>query len=283
MLQWNESVEEHMPPFSVLLAGLLAPATLSIFLWCHILLIIFALLPVAGLCGWAVYTDWGQPCGVIPGLKTWAVVQGSLALILILARVVMAIQVARAQGQIAAKSKEMRRKLDVAEARVEASGSGAGISDLQELFVIHSVMLQHALLAEDGTRRSFFNHILGVGTVLWLVAVFWVWGLTLCFTFIPGVVAFHPDARGAGRDFCAAWACVVAARLTIVCAVLFLFVNVGTVAAWVSDVAITASEAKILEKARAFDQSIGGVPIAEMLVKAVVVRGPRETAMARLA
>merc|ERR1719161_2786034 len=107
----------------------------------------------------------------------------------------------------------MQERLEKIQART--IGGEVAFGQIRELFACHSALLQHALLLEDGIRRSFWYALVGAGTVVSILITAWTFAIVLGWTFVPGVVAFHPNAAGvASEDFCGAWATVLAARLS---------------------------------------------------------------------
>merc|ERR1719201_2327925 len=123
-------------------------------------------------------------------------------------------------------------------------------------------------MIENGVRHSAWNMIVGVATVVWLITTIWNLVLIAGWTFVPGIVAFHPKAAEvAGADFCGAWATVLILRISMLLSVLYLFLNLFTVVQWLCDVMIQSKgfESFVLKTARKLDKNGSGVPIVEML------------------
>merc|ERR1712060_29098 len=114
----------------------------------------------------------------------------------------------------------------------------------------------------------------------------WTFVLTIGWTFVPGVVAFHPSAEQvAGESFCGAWATVFTARLSCVLTIVFFFPNFLTVVRWLTDNILHSPGfcTRILEKAKFVDDNLMGLPLTQVLVKAFLLRGTSEVASVQLA
>eukprot|EP00933_Yihiella_yeosuensis_P062884 TRINITY_DN658_c0_g5_i1.p1 TRINITY_DN658_c0_g5~~TRINITY_DN658_c0_g5_i1.p1 ORF type:complete len:758 (-),score=271.22 TRINITY_DN658_c0_g5_i1:272-2545(-) len=278
MLEWDAEIASTVPPASVLLAGLLAPTNLALAFSCHLIQIVLVLLPVALALGWGTISDWNRPCVSIPTLKPWAYTSLALALAILGARIVIMCRVWKAQKDLFAKTIEMKTKL----AASENAGS-LSIGNLKELFLSHSTTLQYAVVCEARTRTSTCAHIVGAGSLLWLLLTGFNMFLYFYYLFTPGVVAFHESAKGQD-DYCGAWATACAAKIGLLVATCFAMVNVMTVISWAFDTTLnTESITKMIAaKAKAFDRANMGIPVAQLLVKAFLIRGSSEVLMARL-
>mmetsp|Transcript_12920 Transcript_12920/g.24373 ORF Transcript_12920/g.24373 Transcript_12920/m.24373 type:complete len:646 (-) Transcript_12920:44-1981(-) len=267
------------PPLSVLLAGLLVPANLNLNIACHLLQTFIVLLPVLGVVGYSEYADADHPCKSIPGLRLWARTVGVIAGLVTLARLVLAVKCMMAKAAIRRKNEEMKEQLAKA-----TSESSTGIEELKQLFLFYATTLQHAVVCEGSTRVGFFSHIVGFGTLLWLLTTFFNTYLYFAYMFVPGVVAFHPSAAD-DASYCAAWVTVCAAKISVLLAVLFFFVNVMTVFCWASETVLSMDSvsSKIIAKAKAFDNVGLGLPVAQLLVKVLLFRGSTDILCARLA
>mmetsp|Transcript_124599 Transcript_124599/g.265766 ORF Transcript_124599/g.265766 Transcript_124599/m.265766 type:complete len:702 (+) Transcript_124599:65-2170(+) len=281
LLDWNDAVAANFPPVSVLIAGLLSPSVLAISLYAHILQLILVLLPILGLCSWAIVTDYGTRCSV-PTIYIWVYGQGGLALILSVAHTASALVIVKGKAVLREKTEAMQTRMHSSN---RTAGEEMDLKDMRELFICSSVLLEQALLVEDTVRSSIWHTIIGAGTAAWLIMTIWCFVITLGWTFVPGVVAFHPSTKlTAPEAYCGAWATVFTMRLSCVLSVLFTFLNVATVAQWVMENLIHSKgfSNNILEKARKFDEGMLGFPVAELLVKALLLRGSADLKSSQL-
>lgn len=262
----------NLPPASILLAGLLSPIVLSVSLVIHLSQVLLVLIPVLAMCGWALYVDKDTlgKCAV-PTLSVWIYWQGGVSLVLLVSHLATTVQIQLGKISIKEKMDSMQDRV------VEALSDGElTIMEIRELFLVSAILLEHALVVEDGLRRSIWRTIIGYGTIAWMGMTLWTFVLVLGWTFVPGVVAFHPSAaKVAGDQFCGAWATVFTARLSCVLSLLFLMFNLGSVIQWISDNLVTseAYSAVVIGQAKKFDDSTGGFPVAQTLVKAFLLRG----------
>eukprot|EP00931_Biecheleriopsis_adriatica_P115501 TRINITY_DN9128_c0_g2_i1.p1 TRINITY_DN9128_c0_g2~~TRINITY_DN9128_c0_g2_i1.p1 ORF type:complete len:762 (+),score=253.37 TRINITY_DN9128_c0_g2_i1:81-2366(+) len=280
LLDWDAAIAANFPPLSILLAGLLVPVNLGISFACHLSQVVLVLLPLLVVTLWSEYADWDHPCKSIPGLRLWARVVMATALAVAVARLVMIARIKSAMSALQAKSEEMKAQL----AKAESAGDNVSVGDLKELFIAHSNTLQFAVVCESRCNTSVFSHIVGFGTLIWLLSTFYNTYLYFAYMFVPGVVAFHPSAAD-DPSYCAAWVTVCASKVAIVVAVLFFFMNVATVFFWLTETAITseAFTTKLSSQARAFDSSNMGIPAAQLLVRAFVVRAKADVLVAKFA
>lgn len=270
VLEWDAAVRANFPSLTVLLSGLLAPTLLHINLYGHMAIIFLLLLPVAVFCAWAAWQDYGVPCPAIPTLFMWLYAQGVVAVILILSRISMVFQIRAGQAKLQKKAEEFQEKRD----GKKLLGS---LGELQELFISHSVLVQHALLIEESIVTSVWNKLMGFCTFLWIIVTLWGTVLVLGWTFIPGTVAFHHDAaKAAGDAFCGAWATVFVARLVVIIGILFFLTNIVSALSWLCNLALGTSwvQGKAQNYARSFDARFQGLPVMQVLFKAFVL--PRE-------
>eukprot|EP00933_Yihiella_yeosuensis_P060581 TRINITY_DN63332_c0_g1_i1.p1 TRINITY_DN63332_c0_g1~~TRINITY_DN63332_c0_g1_i1.p1 ORF type:complete len:703 (-),score=220.14 TRINITY_DN63332_c0_g1_i1:161-2269(-) len=278
MMEWNETIESNFPPLSVLLAGLLVPVNLSTAFVSHLIQIFCTTLPVLVATMAALYMDRNRPCASIPSLKPWAAITAAMALAITFARFALLIRIAQAQSALQAKSAEMRTRLAVA----EAGGSNVGWTNVKELFICHSTTLQYATVCEARCRMSTAAHIVGAGTFAWLILTSWNMYLYFAYLFVPGAVAFHVDAAGE-PTYCAAWVTACSAKIGLLTAVVFFFLNFFTVINWaISTVFNSESIAQNIAKtAKAFDRANMGIPVAQLLVKVFLMKGSAEILAAR--
>jgi DNA repair exonuclease SbcCD ATPase subunit len=176
--------------------------------------------------------------------------------------------------ELTAKAEELN-----AEAKKKVK-SDDGVDDMRDEFVNNAIILQEALLIENGIRKSVWGYIVGVATSLWVVTTIWNLVLICRYTFVPGVVAFHPTAAVVAKDdFCGAWMTVLVLRINILLAVLFFFFNLATVVQWVCDLMIDSKgfQDSVINYARVMDNKGSGLPVMETLLKAFVLRGGSDT------
>jgi len=156
---------------------------------------------------------------------------------------------------------------------------------MRDEFVGNTIVLQEALLIENGIRNSFWNNVVGLATFGWVISTIWNLVLVVGWTFVPGVVAFHPAAAEVAKDeYCGAWMTVLVMKINVLLAVLFLFFNLATVAKWVCDCMIESQsfQKSVLDQAKAMDRAATGLPVIELLVKAFLLRGSSDTLNSRL-
>jgi len=274
LLDWNSAVEANFPPASILLAGILSPVLLGLAMLNHVAQAVLYFLPIACLCVASMYIDQGQPCG-IPSIFYWLWAHVFFATVLFLAHIANTIKILSGKAWL-------RKEVDEASAKLKDIQGHAdhGLTDLREFFVCNCVIVQKALLVEDGVRRSIFNNIIGFCTMIWLGLTIWTFVVVLGWTFVPGTIAFHHSAHDvAGDDFCGAWMTVLTARLCCIIGIIFLGINIMTVNAWFSDALKYNPEYEklVLSNAKKIDDGAGGIPVAQTLVKAFVLRGSSDT------
>jgi len=277
MLEWNHAVEANFPPASILLAGVLSPTVINFMSFHHMLQMVTVGLPLFCLCIWAVWEDWGQPC-VIPTLFAWLYTQTVLAFLLFVGH-----------GLLFSKLNSGRKAIQAKRAEVEENLKGSeegGFSNLQEQFIGNSIVLQEALMIENAVRHSFWNTVVFFASVLWILTTVWNLVLVAGWTFVPGVVAFHPDAAEVAKhEYCGAWATVLVLKISMLMSVLYLFVNLATVVQGACDMMIESKgfSDTVVSKAQKADKDGTGLPIVEMLAKAFLLRGGDESLISKLA
>lgn len=280
LLEWNEAVEANFPPASVVIAGLLSPTMLTFALINHILQGLLLYLPVVCLCIAAIIIDEGVPCPGVPTIFIWLYVHLVLAVFLFIAHFVQMIRIISGKSKLNRKAEQIGAKLKEIEGHQEH-----GISDLREMFVGNSVLVQQALLVEDYVRKSIFQNVIGFCTTIWILCTVWTFVIVIGWTFVPGVAAFHASAQAtAGDAFCGTWMTIFTARLVSIMGLLFLLVNIITVIRWIMDLMIHSKgfETSLLKGAKKQDDAAGGVPICQILAKALVLRGSTDTIYAEL-
>lgn len=301
LLDLDAAVAANFPPCSALLAGLLTPFILRVYLVFNIVQLLLVLMPFAWLCTWAAVHDRFEPCDAIPTLKAWLWVQIVVVYVLIVARGILVVRSRASQRMLNEKSAQARLKL--APRRLDAEGLG-GLLDLREMVVSQVSLLQQVLLVEDQERRSWARHIVGMSTAAWLVLTVWVFALVFRFMFIPGSVQVGADpcpaaavaaataAKGAAmaaaatqRIHCNAWATIVAARMSCFVMMLAFFSNLATVFHWASELSMTSERfsTALLNHAQKFDEGLLGLPMAQLFVRAFVLRGSSDMVFTRLA
>jgi len=278
LLDWNDAVEANFPPLSILIAGILSPTILNGMAAHHLLQLITVCLPVFILCAWAVVIDWNTVCA-IPTIFAWLYTQCTLAFLLTMGHGMLLLKIYSGKSMLNAKTKEVQEGM-------HHSGKAGGFDAMRQEFIGNAIVLQEALLIENGIRKSLWNTIVGLSTSTWLLTT--VWNLTLIcgWTFIPGVVAFHPKAAEVAKgDFCGSRATVLCLRISMILAVLYFFLNIVTVVHWACNILIEspAFSKFVLGIARRIDAKGTGLPVMEMFVKAFILRGSSDTLIARLA
>merc|ERR1719276_668173 len=246
----------------------------------HILQGLLLYLPVVCLCIAAIIIDEGIPCPGVPTIFVWLYVHLALAVVLFIGHFVQMIRIISGKSALNRKAEQVGSKLKEIESHQEH-----GISDLRELFVGNSVLIQQALLVEDYVRKSIFQHVIGFFTLVWILCTVWTFVVVIGWTFIPGVAAFHASAQAtAGDAFCGTWMTIFTARLVSIMGLLFLLVNIITVIRWTMDLMINSAsfEKNLLKQAKHVDDGAGGVPVCQILAKAIVLRGSSDTIYAEL-
>jgi hypothetical protein len=146
-----------------------------------------------------------------------------LCFLLAIAHSMSAFKVYRGGLDMMRKAGESRKQVQSAKQHTDE----LTVSEVQQLFVSNSTLLQHGLVVEDQVRRSAAFTLVGVGTLAWVVLTLWTFVIVLGWTFFPGQIAFHPKAAGVAPadEFCSALATVFTARLSCVLAFAFMFIN----------------------------------------------------------
>merc|ERR1719487_2989365 len=273
LLDWNASVEANFPPSSILIAGALSPLCMKLMTYHHLLQMVTVGLPVLALCVAAIIVDWSAPCPSIPTIFAWGYTQTTLAACLVIAHGVLLIKITAGKSKLAAKAQEIVEK-----------NKGISMSGIRDQFIGQTILLQEALLIENDIKGCIWNKIVGAASAAWLITTLWNLFLIARYTFVPGVVAFHPDAaKVAPEAYCGTWMTVLVLRVNLLLAVLYFFINLGSVIQWVCDLMVENQgfQNSVLTQARRMDG--GGLPVVELLVKSLVLRGGSDTLDARLA
>jgi hypothetical protein len=277
LLEWDATIAANFPSLSILLAGLLVPVQLSINYACHLSQLLLVSVPLLSVLIWAEYADWNHPCYAIPGLRPWARIVLVALLACTVARILMMKQIKAAEGDLKQKSAEMRAEIAKAEEDGEIS-----VGDLKTLFLNHSTVLQYAIVCENRCNSSIFAHMVGAGTLVWLLSTFFNLFVYFKYMFVPGVVAFHISAAG-DPTYCAAWSTACASKVAVLVATLFFFMNLCTVFCWLTQTVLNVSSEKIAAAARSFDNANMGIPFAQLVVKAFVSRAQTDVLIAKFA
>lgn len=285
LLDMDSAIASYFPPLSVLLAGLLSPTILAFSYWNHIAQVAVVHLPMLLLCLWASYEDWTHECFGIPTIYTWIYCQAVVAGVLVTGHLVLAMKVKSGQDALKERSEAMRCRLESAKQHMD--GEGMGLSDVRELFVCSSVLLQQALLAEEQVRRSFFNNVVGIATLASLIMTAWDIVLVFGWATVPGQLAFHPAAKAVVKpeDFCGAWASIIVLRVACLLSTLFVLFNMFEAGQWFADRALHSEgyTSGMMKKAQKFDGGNLGIPVAQTLVKAFLLRTEEDLSSAQLA
>jgi len=203
LLDWNHAVEANFPPASILIAGVLSPTIINGMAFHHWIQTITVGLPVFILCMCAVVIDWNAICS-IPTIFAWLYTQCTIAFLLTVGHGLLLWKIHSGKMRLNKKTEEVHASI------AHHEGKDRGFDDMREEFIGNTIILQEALLIENDIRHSPWNFIVGLSTVIWLCTT--VWNLTLIcgWTFVPGVVAFHPAAAEVAKgEFCGAWATVL--------------------------------------------------------------------------
>lgn len=280
ILEWDSNISANFPSLSVLLAGLLVPVNLSINYACHVSQVFLVLLPVGVVTALSEYADRDHPCTSIPGLRLWARITACAVLLVMCCRLIMMKRITSAQRDLRAKSEAVRSKL----AHLEKDPRDLSFTDLRELFAAHASTLQQAVVCESHCTSPVMSHIIGFGTLIWLLSTFYNTYLYFAYMFVPGVVAFHP-AAAEDPSYCAAWVTVCASKVALLVAVLFFFMNLVTVVLWIFQSVLNSSavSSKISMQARLLDSANFGIPAGQLLVKAFLFRAESDVLTAKFA
>lgn len=276
LLDLDNALSLNFPPISMLLAGLVSPTLLNLSYSALHLQNVMVVLPMLLLCGWASYEDYGISCS-IPTMTFWVKAQFAFAIFLGVCNGMVARKISAGKQALDAKTERLQKRIKEAQ-----RGEVGHVSGMRELFVCNSVLIQEALLLEDEVKASFWFNASGIATVLWLVLMLWTFVLVFGWTFVPGMTAF--DQAASNRpNFCGAWASVLVARVAAILDI-FLVINLLTVVNWLATSLVKSDSfvQSVLEKARGIDRNGLGFPVAELLVKALLLRGRSETLGAKL-
>ena len=277
LLDLDNALSLNFPPVSMLLAGLVSPTLLNLSYSALHLQNIMVVFPMLLLCGWASYEDWNSSCS-IPTMIFWLKAQFAFAIFLGICNGMVAYKISTGKKALDVKTEKLQKRIKEAQ-----RGEVGHVTGIRELFVCNSVLIQEALLLEDEVKASFWFNASGIATVFWLVLMLWTFVLVFGWTFVPGVTAFD-QASSDSPNFCAAWASVFVARIAALLDIFFLVINVLTVTNWLAT-SLVKSEGfvkSVLKKARDVDRNGLGFPVAELLVKALLLRGRSETLGAKL-
>lgn len=280
LLDMEKAVAANFPAMATLLAGMLSPTLLSLANAVAMAQLFVVIIPVLILCSWALWQDYDAVCS-IPTMFLWTKAQLGMAVFLGVANGMLAYKIVSGKKTLEAKTQDMQKRLAVVK---QKSIQEMGARELQELFVCNSVLVEEALVVEDSVKGSVWHNAVGVGTSVWLLMIIWTFVLVFGWTFVPGVTAFSEESSKSA-NYCNAWASVFAARLICVLALLFLVVNVLVVAHWLVTMLSRSQSfaSAVLNRARSIDDSSLGLPLAELLAKAFVLRGSPDTYGAQLA
>merc|ERR1719498_414104 len=276
MLDWNNAIESNFPPASILIAGVLSPTIINVLASHHFIQSVTVGLPLFCLCVFATYVDWNSVCS-IPTIYVWLYTQLVLSFLLFVGHGILFSKLASGRKTLQAKQDEVHENLEGME--------DGGFANVKEQFIGNTIILQEALMIENGVRHSMWNSVVGIATVCWLLTTIWNLVLICGWTFVPGIVAFHPKAAAVAKtDFCGAWATVLVLRISMLLSVLYLFLNLATVVQWLCDALVSSSAFTnaVLKQARKMDKD-AGMPIVEMLAKAFLLRGGDESIISKLA
>ena len=210
-LSWSgtQTSQQNFPSLSVLLAGLLVPVNLSINYACHVSQVFLVLLPIGIVTALSEYADRAHPYTSIPGLRLWARITACTVLVVMCCRLIMMKRITSAQRDLCAKSEAVRSKL----AHLEKDPRDLSFTDLRELFAAHASTLQQAVVCESYCTSPIMSHIIGFGTLIWLLSTFYNTYLYFAYMFVPGRVTetklfswaikedMHSHLGGGFKDF----------------------------------------------------------------------------------
>jgi len=274
LLDPQKALEGNFPPAAVLLAGLMSPIIMALTAVNHVLQALLHFLPIICLCIAAVIIDQGSVC-FIPYMKEWVWAHLIMGVILFLAHIGQVVKVVCARSALTAEIEQ--RQADI---KKLTKNKAPTIEDVRNVFISICVIVQKALQSEDGVRRSFFNLIVGLGTMIWILMTIWTFVIVVGYTFMPGQIAFHHSAKEtAGDEYCGTWMSVLAARMCCIIGVVFLMINIMIVSQWFADGMRyqPGYVEQVLAQAKKTDDQAGGIPVVQTLVKAFVLRGSSDT------
>lgn len=274
LLDPQKALDGNFPPAAVLLAGAMSPLIMALTAVNHILQALLHFLPIVCLCIAAVIIDQGSVC-FIPYMMEWCWAHIIMGTILFLAHICQVVKVVMARSALTAEIAE--RQEDI---KKLSKNKAPSVDDIRNVFISICVIVQKALQSEDGVRRSFFNLIVGLGTMIWILMTIWTFVIVIGYTFVPGVIAFHESAKEtAGDEYCGTWMSVLAARLCCIIGVVFLMINIMIVSQWFADGMRykPGYVESVLNQAKKQDDQNGGIPVMQTLVKAFVLRGSSDT------
>ncbi|CAE8696144.1 unnamed protein product, partial [Polarella glacialis] len=280
LLDLDKAISSSFPPISTLLAGLVSPTILSFSSSALMAQLIIVILPLLAMSSWSIYEDYGVFCA-IPTMTLWVKTQFGISLFLGISNFMVVRTISSGKQALDAKTESMQDRIKDIKERSATSGMGA--SEFRELFVCNSVLIEEALLLEDSVKASFWFNASGAGTVAWILTTIWTFVIVLGWTFVPGIIAFSKEAENSAH-YCGTWATVFTARISCVLAVLFLIVNIFTIVNWLATVLMRSQSfsVNVLASAKKFDRKGLGFPVAELLVKAFLLRGSSDTMGAQL-
>uniref|UniRef100_A0A7S2IV82 ABM domain-containing protein n=1 Tax=Zooxanthella nutricula TaxID=1333877 RepID=A0A7S2IV82_9DINO len=281
VLAFNEALEVSMPPLSVILAGIMSPALLQAQFINHLIQLLVLFWPAFLGTAISLVVDYGVVCD-IPGMRAWTCTAFVLSGMLVVSHTLLLSQLSNGVTALRKKSQEVQERL------IENAADGeTDLSDMQEIVVGGTVLIQEALLVEDGLRRSKLNDIIGVCSSLWFVVVVWNFVLVIGWTFVPGQISFYTgdvDDTPQGA-FCGQWASVFVARLICILTPVVFFLNIAGVVYWAIGKVLGSKvlEGALLGAAKSIDDGNAGVPLATIVTKALVLRAAPDAERARLA
>jgi hypothetical protein len=256
------SAASSFPPLPALLSGLIAPLRLQSSLWSN-LVHILGILPVVGMCGWGLYTDWNHPCKPIPAFRYWVISTLCVGVVLLLARVMLYFSTRKGLQSLENKANEAHIR---SEARLQDMelGEESKLRGMKELLIDHCALASHALKVDASINASIWNRVIGVTTVLYVCCIYWNLWEVIVWTFVPGTVAFHEAAKG-DPHYCGSWHIVLVGRIVAILAGVLLIPNIFTILAFVMQSDYVAS--KINAGTQKFDKNTIGLPVSQLFVR----------------
>lgn len=280
LLDQGSGAFDKMPGVSVIMAGILSPFVLQSMLMLHATQLLAVLLPYCCLVTWALYTDFGTPCPAIPTMKLWIAVQVIINYVLICSRAWLLLIIYKGQQKLQRRIKEMKEDLQIKRSMSQ------GMSGMKELMKGHFAIVRQGLAIEDSIQTSLARHLVGACTLVWTVATLWTLTLVLGWATVPGQVDYSPAMlKLSPESYCGAWATVLTARVSALVALLIVITNLGTVFHWLVDLARHDDSfvGSVIDHAKTFDENHMGLPVAQLLARAFLLRDTKDMTFTRLA
>ena len=146
----------------------------------------------------------------IPTIFLWTYAMTVLCVVLLCAHAWLSLATLRGGRIVRNKANEVSQRITQAKNDLGKGVDEVSLSEFRDVFVSQVVLLQQTLLVEQKVRGSRWNTVVGAGSLLWIVVVIWNLILVVGWTFVPGIISFHPAGEiGTPESYCGAWARVV--------------------------------------------------------------------------